>query len=153
MAKKSEKLTAFEEEMVAYYMEDYIRTVELNSDSSLDQLEKLVTRFRYGGDFRSQRMMLDWGKVFDKHVCPVCADLITLSEKQYVCNKCKLSIPLDLYDKAAAHYEKEAELARKGQEFSKKVTAKKISETRISELYDIALDRASSGLDEKKEER
>ncbi|MCX6695057.1 MAG: hypothetical protein NTU61_02010 [Candidatus Altiarchaeota archaeon] len=151
MAKK-DKLSDFEEDVVNYYMEEYIRNVELGKDSSMDELTRLIDNSRYGGNYRPRIPTIDWNQLFNKHVCPLCSDLISMGGKEYACGKCNFRIPLELYDKAIKHYETEIELTKNGVEYSKKIADKKLSKERIDELYNTGLDRAASKLAEKDKE-
>jgi len=150
MAKKGEKLTAFEEEVVDHFMRDYMEGVELGKDTSAEELEKLIIKSKYGDDFSVRIPFIRWGDMFGKHVCPVCNGLLSLQEKQYACNKCSLRIPLQLFDKAAGSFEKEAKTMSDNKEFDKKIEMNnRISEERLDELYDMALDLAAKKIREK----
>jgi len=148
MAKKSDRLSAFEEELVGYYADDYVEAARLSEDRSLDELEKLVLKSRYGDEYRSSMPAVNWGEFFDKHACPVCGDLVSLQEKRYSCGKCGFKVPIDLYDRALAIFRKEDERARKAREFSRKTGESGLAREKVRELYDMGVELAGKRLSE-----
>lgn len=95
----------------------------------------LMMQNKYGTLVSGPSLRVDWKGVFMENQCPQCGDLMSLDQDKYVSPKCKLSIPLELYDRAAEEYKSEIRLAGEDQTITKKIADARLSRDVIRAIY------------------
>lgn len=113
----------------------------INADDPREKLRYGMEYHMHMGDVLTRRLTVDWNSFFMKNECPICGDRVTLEGDSYNCPKCKLSIPLDVYDKAKKRNDEEIVWRKKNRELSEKIRKDGVGEEKMRGLYDTAASR------------
>jgi len=134
---------ALEKELKDHYKREYLLKGEVDGE---DRIYQLVIDHLYGKGIRDSEIQVDWKKVFEENQCPQCKDTLSLKQEGYICPKCGLTIPLDLYDRASKGYRQMAEVFAEDKRLIAQAKSAGIDSARRRRLYDEAVQEAVNGL-------
>lgn len=143
-----------EQKIIEELSEIFIEEGRAKNENPKKELEKLVSENLFGKGVSSKRVNVRWNGLFNKNLCPACDEKIEKKDQEYVCAKCGLRIPVDLYNKAKEQNAKENEREEKEFKLREKMSGMKLNQEKIDSIYEIAMERAEKTLEtpEKKNE-
>jgi hypothetical protein len=133
-----------EREIIDHFKREYLQSAKETAD---EDIYRLMVEHKYGKGARDPMTPVDWDRVFGENQCPACGDTLSLGEKEYVCGKCRFSVPLELYDKAAKQHRNRMQLIDEEKTVNERILAAKVSEHRLDLLYEAAVDEALKDLE------
>jgi len=139
-----------EREIVDHFKREYIMLAGEKAD---EELYRLVVDHLYGPGVRDPNLHVDWKRVFEENQCPACRDLLSLGERGYLCNKCNLTIPLELYDRAVEQRKNRLKMLEEDAKIREKIKAAGMKDHRVRLLYQAAVDEAVDELDAMEKQR
>jgi len=139
--------TGLEDEVKEHFKRKSIMRAEHKGQS---RIYMLMMMNKYGALVSGPPLRVDWKRVFAENQCPQCKDLMSLTEDRYVSPKCKLSIPLGLYDKAVDEYKTEIRLSEEDKRITQKIKEAGLSEDKILTLYNKAEEEAQAEMEMKR---
>ncbi|MFH1054976.1 MAG: hypothetical protein V1744_02650 [Candidatus Altiarchaeota archaeon] len=141
---------SLEREAVDYFRRDHMRVAQ---EQANEGIRRLVLKHKYGSpQVHAPMMMINWDKVFEENQCPSCRDFITLRDMAYYCSKCKLTIPLELHDKAEQEHTHGKEMLAEYWKLIEKLEKAGYTEERVQNLYEAGTMEAVAELEKKKRE-
>jgi hypothetical protein len=144
------KYDELERELIDHFKREYIAQVE---ETAGREIYQLMVEHRYGKGARDPLLAVDWRKVYEENQCPECKDIISLRGDTYLCGKCGLSIPAELFGRGVSEHKHKIEILAEDRTIEEKARKAKYDERRIGALYDIAVEEASAELDTRQRRR
>jgi hypothetical protein len=108
------------------------------------EITDLVSNVMFGPGVANKRVNIRWGMLFGKNACPVGEDTLVKTKDAYVCGKCGLKIPSELYEKAREQHAKEAELAGREEKVNAEMEENGMPHEKVDAIYELAIDRAEN---------
>lgn len=108
------------------------------------EIAKLVSEVLFGPGVANKRVNVRWGMLFGKNACPLGGDTLVRKEDGYVCGKCGLKIPSELYEKAREQHAREAELAGREEKANAEMEENGMPQEKVDAVYELAIDRAEN---------
>jgi hypothetical protein len=136
-----------EREVFEHFKRQYISSAE---DRAEDEIYQRMIDHKYGKGARDPMQPIDWDKVFEQNKCPECDDIISLAEKAYICGRCGLSIPIELFDKALEEHKRKVKIRQDDDQIREKMRQAGYDKRRIGLIYDAATDEALTDLEDMK---
>ena len=129
----------FEREIIDHFKKQYKSRVGETAD---EDIYWMMVEHRYGNRVRDPQLTVDWNKVFNENQCPACNDIISLSDEQYICNKCGFAVPVKLYDEATKQYKNRQEIIEEDKKIRDKIKKRGLRDNRVKLLFNTAVEEA-----------
>jgi hypothetical protein len=134
---------------------DYYRRLYLmrSREGAQKRIYRLMVEHKYGPGARDPHLPVDWRGMFSENKCPECRDIISLKESSYACGKCGLTIPLDLFDKAAQERKAQDAIIEEGRAILPRARQAGFDGAKISLLMEAGEETAAEELDAQERRR